>query len=376
MIKLVRIVISLLVCFVFVGALRSAPIAKAAPANPPQPQQIFSKDGNAVGVKATVNEAATNAARWTLEARQAAKPLEVNSNPSDLNSIISDSGGGTPIFKPGKMADPAALEEAKTKYPDAWAAMSNHQSSSLPMLEAPSLVNPQGTKGVFDGYLGNYWTIFYNNYPYYVVGRLYFNDLVYGGSYWCTAALISPNSIVATAAHCMYNTDLNYWYDDWVFVPDDYYGNDPLGYYPYYTGWVNYKGWMLAKSSSKGAAYDVGLLQFYNNPSYYGWLGWAVNLNTKSLVHTIGYSTNVLSGGPSYICVAESYPKGSDVIGEGCDMNNTAGGSPSIYRFFPLASGAINYASAVIHGGSTGTNIYSTRFSSKNFVPLCILIGC
>ncbi len=372
MIKLIKILTSLVVSVMFVGALVPAATAVAAPAIPPQPQQIFSKDGQVVGGQASAINKAATMSEWTLANRQAARPLEVTLNPADVQAALLTSGGGASGSVAGKMADPSAIEQAKTQFPDAWAAMANRQSASLPNLQVPSLITPQGTKGVYDGYLGNYWTPFYQGYPFYDIGRLYFDDGV--SLFWCTAALISPNSVVVTAAHCLYNTDANFWYENWFFQPDDYAGSAPLGSYPYYQYYVM-TAWLSAKSSSKGAALDVGVVSFSGNPSFYGWLGYAWGQSTKSLLTTIGYSANVLGGAPTYVCVSESFPKGGDLIGQGCPMDNTAGGAPAILGFFPFEAIG-NYVEGVVHGGATGTNIYDARFSTKNFTPLCAAIGC
>ncbi len=88
------------------------------------------------------------------------------------------------------MADPAALEKAKSDNPDAWAAIDNQQSLNMPDQQAPSPNQMFGTKNTWTGYLGNYFNPFYTTYPYRVVGQLFFTDPVFGGDYACTATLI------------------------------------------------------------------------------------------------------------------------------------------------------------------------------------------
>jgi len=366
MIKHIRIILSVLVCLMLFGAFGFAPGAQAAPTIPPQPKQIFSKSGDA-GIRATQDSGAAVAAKWTLEARQAAKPLEVTISASDLAGLSADTSVGAPVYKPGGAPSAEALGK--------WTASNSRQATDLPTLQAPSLITPQGTKGVFDGYPGNYNTYFWNSYPFYAVGRLYFDDGV--TSYWCTAALISPNDIAATAAACMWNADAHFWYENFAFVPDDYYGSGPGGVFPYNIGWVPLK-WFGAKKSSSALGYDVGVLSLSGHPTTsFGWLGYTMNQSTKSLVTSIGYTTNFDSGGSTWVCVAETYPKKSGVIGQGCDMNNSALGSPGINHFTPFYSGSfINLAEAVIIGGATGTNIYSTIFTTNNLLPICTDIGC
>ena len=372
--KLLKIILTLVVCFMFIGSLGTAPRAQAAPNIPPQLQQVISKDGNAVGITAAGDQTAATLSYWTLERQQAAKPLEVKISSADLNSMTSADSTGPAVMKPGGMGDPAAVEAAQAKYPDAFAAADKIRSESRqPSLKMPSLVDPTGTKNVGDLYDGNWYTAFYTTYPYRTIGKLFFDDGVYG--YSCTAAMISDNNIIVTSAHCIYNTDYNFWYQHWLYVPAYFYGVAPLGTYGWSSATVNV-AWQTAKSSSKGAALDVGLIHLGGNPAgLYGYMGWGYNWNAKNLRTKIGYASNWFTGSETWICHSESYTKGS-LIADGCPINNTAGGSPSILFYYPYLGGGYNWVDAVVFGNADAFNIQSTRFTNKNILTICAIAGC
>jgi hypothetical protein len=362
--KRIRIVLSIILCLAFVGALGSAPAAKASPVVPPQPQESRSKAGDTVTIRAT-DSAIASAVNYTREQRQAAIPMALTDlKASDFNSI-SNASDGAPGFTPGGMGDPAALEKAIAENPDVLAA---NDRSALP---APSLT-PFGTKNTWTGYLGNYFSPFYTTYPYRTVGQLFFTD---GAStYSCTATLISHDTIV-TAAHCVYNTDYNFWYGGWTFYPG-YANGTALGVSNWYSAIVLTK-WQDAKKSSKGLTYDVALIQLYDDPGYtFGWLGWTYNMSSKNVHHAIGYPGNLTGGNYTYICVAESFTKSSN-LGMGCDMTFGSSGGPWILWLLPYQdsypySAYGNYVNAVVSGGVVGTpTFYGPRFTTKNIIPLC-----
>jgi hypothetical protein len=275
------------------------------------------------------------------------------------------------------MADTALLEKAKAEYPDAWSALDNRQPMDLLAQQASSPSQMFGTKNTWTGYLGNYFSPFYTTYPYRTVGQLFFTDGY--SDYACTATLINYDTIV-TAAHCVYNTDYNFWYSGWQFVPAYMNGNAPFGYTNWYSTIVLGK-WMTAKKSSAGLSYDVAIMELYDNiGSSTGWLGIAYNQNTKNMQHAIGYPSNITGGYYTYICAAESFSKGGG-LGMGCDMTFGSSGGPWIlwllpYQDFYPYSAYGNYIDAVVSGGTPGTpTFYGPRFTSKNIVPLCYATG-
>jgi V8-like Glu-specific endopeptidase len=371
--KQVRIFLSLVLCFVFVGALGSAPSAKASPVIPPQPQEYLSVKGDAITIKATDRDKAASKA-MTLEARQAAMSKDLISfKSSDLNAMSNYSGDGAPGFKDGRLPDPAALAKAQAEFSNG-----SKEMNKLPMVQSPNSMETFGTKNTYTGYLGNYFTPFYLYYPYAAVGKLYFTDGY--NNYSCTASLIDHDNIV-TAAHCVYDTDYNYWYYGFVFVPAEANYNAPFGTFSYYSATIM-TNWAKAKKSSAGLGWDVAVLSLYGDPGYSsGWLGYSWNWNAKQLSHAIGYPSNITGGYYTYICVAESFQKGNG-LGMGCNMTYGSSGGPWIIWFIPYQdsypySTSGNWVNAVVSGGTPGTpTFYGPKFTNKNFLPLCAYEGC
>jgi Trypsin len=372
--KCMRIVFSLFLCVAFVVALGGTVSTKAAPSVPPQPQEVISKGGEVITVKATDSNVAS-LAPITPARMRTAKPVDlVALKPADLRGMPEDYSAGAPGSKPGGMADPEVLAKVKAENADAW----NRPAPSLPALQAPSL-DTFGTKNTWSGYLGNYFNQFWTDFPYSAVGRLYFTDGYY--DYTCTASLIARYTIV-TAAHCVYNTDYNYWYYGWVFVPADYnFGaNMPFGYFDYYSATILTK-YVSAKSSSKGLSTDVAIITLYGDPGgAAGWFGYTWNWGTKQLHHAIGYPSNIFSGISTYICVAESF-SGKGGLGMGCDMTYGSSGGPWVLWFtpymyyYPISWGG-NYVNSVVSGGVVGTpTFYGPKFTTSTIYTLCYATG-
>ncbi|MEO3810873.1 hypothetical protein ABGB17_17880 [Sphaerisporangium sp. B11E5] len=63
------------------------------------------------------------------------------------------------------------------------------------------------------------------------VGKVFFQ--VDGKPYWCSGTSIQSKyrNVVATAGHCVYDTDKNSFVDNWVFIPGYYKGKAPWGVY-------------------------------------------------------------------------------------------------------------------------------------------------
>jgi hypothetical protein len=375
MYKRIKIVLCACLCLAFLAALGPMPYAQAAPPKPPQMQEYLSENGEIVTIKAS-DATAMRSAPFTQELRMNSKPMSlVVVKNSDLGSLVGNSAGGESGSKAGALPDPAAVAQMKAQYPEAWGRTAPDMSA----LQGTSSTDMFGTKNTWTGYLGNYFDPFWTQYPYSTVGQLYFTDGVY--NYSCSASLINYNLIV-TAAHCVFNTDYDYWYYNWTFVPADYNHGSymPYGYYNWSAATILTK-WGKAKKSSKGLKYDVALIQLYGSPgSATGYLGYAWNWKPKQMQHAIGYPSNIYGGISSYICAAESFSKKGG-LGMGCDMTFGSSGGPWILWFIPYQGYYPytvygNYVDAVVSGGTPGTpTFYGPKFTDKNIGALCYLTG-
>lgn len=312
---------------------------------------------------------------WTREARQSAKPLpfpsvQGNPAPEETEPAVT----GQPSLAQGGQPDLKAVRAARQQFPEEWAAL--QQDATL-----QSDMGIEGTAGVYTSYLGNYFSQMWTGFPYGAVGKLY----ITGGGY-CSASVISPNNIIVTAAHCVYNTDTNTWLGGWTFVPADRAGSAPFGTFPWSSATV-LTNWVNASNSLAGRPYDVAVINLGNNSSgypvtaYTGWLGRSWNYGYVQHMHSIGYPSNLTNGTLyTYICSAESFQQGADILGKGCNMMHGSSGGPWIRVFTPFTSGARNYVNSVVSGGlpgsTWGNTYYGARFSDNNIVPLCSAAGC
>jgi hypothetical protein len=96
----------------------------------------------------------------------------------------------------------------------------------------PDAAAPTGTSGVYTSYIGNYYTVYWKTLPCRTVGKLYFTPWD-GGSAYRTASVISPNNIIVTAGHCLYDTDAEKWHDNWFSAPAERKGTAIYGLFPW-----------------------------------------------------------------------------------------------------------------------------------------------
>lgn len=330
---------------------------------------------------------------WTRERMLDAQPVVLLVDPSapavDAAAADADAAAaemtGEPGFTLGGRPSPTADVEAREAYPDEWAALDEAalEAAALDVIladEAATLGpdSPTGSSQVFTRYAGNQNWAFYQNVPYRMVGKLFSS----AGS--CTASSASPNNIIVTAAHCVYNTGNNTWYANKVFAPAYRNGVSPYGTFPtsqcfVLNAWVNLSG---GYSINGWAKHDVAVCRMRTNSagqslsSAVGWLGRSWNWGYVQNHHAFGYASNITSQYTS-ICTAETFYQTTDTYGMGCDMTYGASGGPSLRVHAPFQIGANNYVNSVQSGIYVGTkNIYGARFSSNNIVPLCTAAGC
>ncbi|HEU4324999.1 MAG TPA: trypsin-like serine protease [Roseiflexaceae bacterium] len=369
-----RLVI-MLAALLLTGSTGALPVAvRAQSMQPPQsPQQAT------LTINATPAEQQAALGRWTREARLAAKPLPMPAGAADKAAPQAEPQVqlGQAGAVPGGAPQAGAQQAAREQFPEEWRLL-EELAGATPQAEPLAGPVPFGTAGVYTSYLGNFYTQMHTAYPYVAVGKLY----VGGG--WCSASVISPNNIIVTAAHCVYNTDTNTWLTGWVFVPADRNGAAPYGSFPWSSATV-LGGWTGAADSLAGRAFDVALIRLGNNSvgnpvtAYTGWLGRAWDGSYVQNLHAIGYPSNLNSGRYTYICTAESFYQAADILGMGCNMMHGSSGGPWILGFTPYAASG-NWVYSVVSGGlfgpTWGNTFYGPRFSSSNIVPLCTTFSC
>lgn len=317
-------------------------------------------------IKSTKRQRNQAVKSWSREARMAAKPVKFA---TDLPFKGTNGGAGVsgePGSSPAGKPNPQAVQRAMRQFAADWQV--SESDSAIQGINAP-----EGTPKVFTGYPVNVFSQMRTDFPFAAIGKLYFD-----GAY-CTASVISPNNIIVTAAHCVYDTTTNQWLSGWVFVPADTDGAAPFGTFP----WVSVrilKAWRLANAPV--TQYDIALITLDNNSngdsisSLIGWLGRSWDYNYVQELHAFGYPSNIDSRF-SYLCAAESFTGGADVLGMGCNMTFGSSGGPWLRMFAPYLAGNRNSVDSVVSGGTPGLKtFYGARFTSNNIVPLCNAEGC
>ena len=212
------------------------------------------------------------------------------------------------------------------------------------------------------------------------LGKLYFTTPS-GGSSYCTANVASGNSVLVTAAHCVYTRGQGF-NRNFVFVPADRYGVAPYGRYGWQSAtvlneWIN----------NGGRRWDVAVIRLAGEATtgqpvtnYVGWLGRSWDWGYSQSIYSHGYASN-LSTQYTHICAGQSYSsswEGTDVLVQGCDMTYGSSGGGWLRNYTPNSHGG-NHVNGVVSGphiGDFGNSYVGPRFSSANIVPLCNVAGC
>lgn len=316
---------------------------------------------------------------WTHQAIAAAQPvaLPAQAGPAavDAAALVGAKSSGTPGFASAGAATADAVQVAQAAYPLDWAALAEPSQSN-------AFAEPAGTSQVYDSYIVNRNTAFWQVYPHKWVGRLSFS--VPGGTSYCSATAISNNTMV-TAAHCVYDSTNNVWYSRWVFSPAYRNGSAPYGSFPattcwVLTAWINLGGGYAINS---WAPYDVAVCKMGKNSAgqtLNGAVGWAGRQwNWPYIRHYFDmgypfrdYNNATLTDAGLYLraCVAESFQQTTEVRGMGCNWGPGISGGPW------LAGYNLDTGNAAVDGVNSGLfigvqNLYAGRFNSNNIVPLC-----
>lgn len=313
----------------------------------------------------------------TREQRRKVEPMQWNEEV--LPSFDTENSGfypmipATPGNDSGGAANPMANELAKEEFRDDWRLMEalEQEDSGMDMFD--------GSHGVYSRYAGNLYAQSWKAPPFNKVGKLYFTK-PNGGSSYCTANVVSGNSHIVTAAHCVYTRGRGF-NRNFVFVPAERFGAAPYGTFRGGSAAVMGK-W----NSEGGRRWDVGLIRLANNAAnrpvtfYVGWLGRSWNYSYIQHLHSHGYASN-LSTQYINICAAQSFnsvTEGTDVLVKGCDMTYGSSGGGWLRNYMPYSHNGNSVFGVVSgpHVGGFGNTYVGPRFSSSNIVPLCNALNC
>jgi len=355
--------VSLLVVIVLLltSALSSSVFAQGVPEKG-QPEVMSNE--------ASVAEISATEAMWTRDAMLAAKPMAWPA----LNlgaEATTEAMAGAPNSALGTRPVQGSAKEAQKAFAEEWAILKSLDAQTLQELAGVGAVEaPEGTANVYTQYQENYQ----NDYPHRAIGKLFTS----AGS--CTATVISPNNIIVTAAHCVYNTVNNTWYTNRTFAPAYRNGTRPYGTFPGTSAWILTA---YANASSPVTRYDVAVIRLGNNSAgrpvtyYTGSLGRSWNYGSVLSLFAFGFPGNLGSGQTLQVCAAESLSGGTDVLGMGCNMTYGSSGGPWVRVYKPYFQSSTNYVDSVVSGGDPAVpTFYGARFTSNNIVPLCNSAGC
>ena len=319
---------------------------------------------------------------WTRERIAKAKPMAmpVDNGAAEVDlAALSEVSGPAGFAAPGLPAADAD-QIARAAYPDDWATF-DENLGGFAMADEEALA-PEGTSQVYTSYIVNKWLPAQTVYPHKWVGRLSFS--VPGGTSYCSGTAIS-NNVMLTAAHCLYDSTNNVWYNNWVFTPAYRNGSAPYGTFPatvcwVMPAWINLAG---GYAINTWARHDVGVCTMGTNTAgqtlnnAVGWMGRQWNYPYVRHFHDLGYpfrnyNDALITDAGKYLrtCAAESFQQTTETRGMGCNWSRGISGGPWMTAYAPnVVSG---YADGVNSGFFIGTqNLYGARFNNNNIVPLC-----
>lgn len=324
---------------------------------------------------------------WTYEQRLAAQPLPMPTvSEADMALELANvEPAGTPGRASSGAPDPDADVIAEAAFADEWERLAKDELDAA--VEALAAQEDEGgditygSRGVFTSYGTNVYGQTWKFFPFRAVGKLFISG---GGT--CSASVISPNNVIVTAAHCVYNRSTGSFYPGWAFAP------------AYRNGVAPYGVWSGASASvltnyitTGGMRYDVAVIKLntllidgFQRPVSYltGNLGRSWNIPYTTHVFAQGYPANLAGAQYLWTCVGETFPLATDILGVGCNMTGGSSGGPWIRTFYPYAVGANNFVSGVVSGlpaseaSQMGWTFFGPRFSDSNIVILCNAQGC
>ncbi len=354
-----------------------------AAAQAPSAGQIQALANGTTSISISAQQSAAVMNYWTRDRLTAATPMAmptVTSLPRAPRARPSSVVVGSTAA--GGLAMANADAQARAAYPQDWAEL-----EEAALADSPAAVD--GTASVYTSYIVNQNKALWKTNGHKPAGRLSFS--VPGGTSYCSASVISGNNIIVTAAHCVYDTTNNAFYNNWVFTPAYRAGNAPYGTFAYQTCWV-LNSWIGLSGSyniNNWAPYDVAVCKMNNNSagqtlsSRTGWYGRTWNAGYIQNINDIGYpfqdyNLNNLTNAGKYLrlCANETFQQAADVLGGGCNWGPGISGGPWLVSYDPFDQ-TTSYVDSVNSGLYVGgQNGYGARFNSNNIVPLCNSAGC
>lgn len=185
-----------------------------------------------------------------------------------------------------------------------------------------------------------------STYPYRAAGKLFGRDPRTGGTFVCSAAVISKR-LIGTAGHCVYDTAKNYFFDKFLFVPAFRNGAAPYGSWDW--AWVYAANTWINANGSLPNNGDFAIIELTDETvggklqkigDVTGWLGWQTAGLVGQHVRTLGYPTNIDNGQRMEETNAEvrSVP-GFNAGQLGSDQRNGSSGGPWVRDFGVQGSG-------------------------------------
>lgn len=179
-----------------------------------------------------------------------------------------------------------------------------------------------------------------STYPYRAAGKLFGRDPRTGGTFVCSAAVISKR-LIGTAGHCVYDTVRNYFFDRFLFVPAFRAGAAPYGSWDW--SWVFAANTWINGNGSLPNNGDFAIIEATDEVvggrpqkigDVTGWFGWQTVGLVAQHVRTLGYPTNIDNGQRMEETNAEvrSVP-GFNAGQLGSDQRNGSSGGPWIRDF-------------------------------------------
>lgn len=315
----------------------------------------------------------------------------------DEETALNEPSGAVEPSPPARDADAIA----RTIYADDWAIieeemLSEHeqdvwQSEELQQDESygdTTVDVPAGASQIYISYDVNTKTSLWQVFPHRWSGKLTFTTP--SGNSSCSATAIGGNNFV-TAAHCVYDTTNNRWYNNWVFTPAYRNGATPYGSFSW-TACTIPNQWIALSGSysiNTWARHDVAvctagrnsagqtLNQAVGNAGYAYGQGW-IRVFFNSGYPAQNYLLQTISNGPAqYLraCTAESRLHTTRTLGMGCNWGPGISGGAWLLNYKPdEVSGFVNSVNSGLYVGQQ--NIFGAKFDAYNFVPLCNARGC